>query len=69
MKRLWTVEGKPEVLKVPDATEVHKSMPKYLEKYNTCNGLGAFVIEIKIVKVNKHYAFPLIIPSCTAIFI
>lgn len=60
MRRLWTVEGKPEVLNVPDTSIIFNSMPDYLKPYNTKNGTGAFVIEIKIVKVNKHYAFPLI---------
>ena len=36
-------------------------MPEYLQKYNTNNGIGAFVIEINITAVHKHYAFPLII--------
>ena len=29
--------------------------------FETINGIGAFIIEIKILKVNKHYAFPLIV--------
>jgi len=61
MRRLWTVEGKPEVLNVPDSSIIYKSMPSFLQKYNTKNGVGAFVVEINIVKVNKHYAFPLIV--------
>ena len=61
MKRLWTVEGIPEVLKVPEPDRIHSSLPDYLMKYKTNGGIGAFVIEIKILKVNKHYAFPLIV--------
>ena len=61
MRRLWCVEGKPEVLNVPDSSIVYNSMPNYLEKYNTQNGFGAFIIDIQILKANKHYAFPLII--------
>ena len=61
MRRLWTVEGKPEVLKVVNPEIVYKQMPEYLLPYNTSNGIGAFVVEIKILKANKHYAFPLII--------
>ena len=62
MNRLWTVEGKPEVLTVPNQNEVFNSIPPFLEKYNTSEkGIGAYVIEIKILKANKHYAFPLII--------
>ena len=61
MRRLWTVEGKPEVLSNVDSSIVYSSMPDYLLPFNTKNGIGAFVVEIKIVKVNKHYAFPLIV--------
>ncbi|MBR4378322.1 MAG: hypothetical protein IKP50_05545, partial [Bacilli bacterium] len=61
MNRLWVVEGKPEVLKVPDTNVVWTKMPDYLEEFRTDGGIGAFVIEIKIVKVHKHYAFPLIV--------
>ena len=61
MKRLWTVEGIPEVLNVIDKDKIYKTLPDYLMKYNTKNGIGAFIIEIKILKVNKHYAFPLIV--------
>ena len=60
MNRLWTVEGKPEVLN-HDTSIVYNCMPDYLMKYNTVDGIGAFVIEIQIVKVHKHYAFPLIV--------
>ena len=35
-------------------------MSDYLQKYNTTNGTGAFIFEIKITAVCKHYAFPLI---------
>ena len=61
MRRLWTVEGKPEVLQVPDVNRVWTTLPDYLEPYNTANGVGAFVAEIKITEVRKHYAFPLIV--------
>lgn len=63
MNRLWTVEGMPEVLKVENADKVYSSMPEYLKKYGTTSEdcIGAFVIEILIMKVNKHYAFPIIV--------
>ena len=61
MNRLWCVEGKPEVLKVEEPEKIYNSIPDYLEKYNTITGTGAYVIEIEILKVNKHYAFPLIV--------
>ena len=61
MRRLWCVEGKPEVLNVSDVDKVYNSMPDYLKQYNTQNGFGAFVVEIRILKANKHYAFPLIV--------
>ena len=61
MKRLWTVEGIPEVLKVKEPERIYSSLPDYLQKYNTKDGIGAFIIEIRILKVNKHYAFPLIV--------
>ena len=61
MRRLWTVEGKPKVLKVEDSEKIYSSMPDYLLPFNTKNGKGAFVVEIKIIAVNKHFAFPLIV--------
>lgn len=64
MHRLWTVEGKPEVLNIPDDVKdnVYNNIPEYLTKYTTStSGIGAYVIEISITKVNKHYAFPLIV--------
>lgn len=61
IKRLYTVEGIPEVLIVPDSSKVYSSMPDYLQKYDSNTGIGAFVVEIKILKANKHYALPLIV--------
>jgi len=61
MRRLWCVENKPEVLKVEEPDKIYNSMPENLQKYNTKDGIGAFVVEIKILKANKHYAFPLIV--------
>ena len=71
IKRLYTVEGKPEVLNVTNPETIYKSMPDYLQKYSTKlsspsgydsnNGVGAFVVEIKILKANKHYALPIIV--------
>jgi len=59
MSRLWTVEGKPQPFHNKSINEVYSSIPPSLQKYNTSeNGIGAYVIEIEIVKVNKHYAFP-----------
>ena len=61
IKRVWTVEGKPEVLKGIDSSIVHNHMPDYLLPYNTSNGIGAFIVEIKITAINKHYALPMIV--------
>ena len=47
MARLYTVEGIPEVIK-PEQLNLD-----FLSKQ------GAYIVEIKIIKVNKHYTFPL----------
>ena len=49
MSRLWTVEGKPIV--IPQ----DKLNLEFLSKQ------GAYIVEIEITKINKHYAFPLIV--------
>ena len=49
MARLYTVEGRPEVIK-PNQLNL-----EFLSKQ------GAYIVEIKITKVNKHYPFPLIV--------
>ncbi len=49
MARLKTVKGVPEVI------EPHQLNMKFLST------VDAYVVEIKITKVNKHYAFPLIV--------
>lgn len=49
MARLYTVEGRPEVIK-PEQLNL-----EFLSKQ------GAYIVEIKITKVNKHYPFPLIV--------
>ncbi|KAK8836043.1 hypothetical protein M9Y10_040103 [Tritrichomonas musculus] len=49
MARLYTVEGRPEVIK-----------PKQLN-LSFLSQQGAYIVEIKITKVNKHYPFPLIV--------
>ena len=54
MARLYTVEGKPEVINIPNH-DVINNIPEFLSKYT------AYVVEIEITKVNKHYAFPLIV--------
>lgn len=60
MARLWTVEGKPEVLK--HNGKGYKSIPDYLKKYNSSNtGTGAYIIEISITHVGKHLALPMIV--------
>lgn len=53
MRRLWTVEGVPQVLtyKANSLTTV----PDELKNYS------AYVVEIKITNVGKHYPFPLIV--------
>ena len=53
MSRLYTVEGRPEVLTYSG----HKltSIPPELSIYS------AYIVEIKITKVGKHYPFPLIL--------
>ena len=53
MSRLYTVEGKPEVIEY--SAQNLSSIPPELSKYS------AFIIEIKITKVGKHYPFPLIV--------
>ena len=59
MSRLWTVEGKPKPFHNKNINQIYSSIPPSLQKYNTSeSGIGAYVIEIEIVKVNKHYAFP-----------
>ena len=49
MARLWTVEGKPKVI------EDNQLNMDFLSKQT------AYIVEIKINKVNKHYPFPLIV--------
>lgn len=48
MHRLYTVEGIPEVLK-----------PEQLNM-TFLNNQSEYIVDIRITKVNKHYAFPLI---------
>ena len=49
MARLYTVEGRPEVI------APHQLNLSFLSHQ------GAYIVEIKITKVNKHYPFPLIV--------
>ena len=49
MARLWTVEGVPEVI------------PGDKLNLDFLNKQGAYIVEIEIIKINKHYAFPLIV--------
>ena len=56
-------EGIPEVLKLPEPDRVYSSLPVYWKKYSTQERIGAFIIEKRILKVNKHYAFPLIVQT------
>ena len=53
MSRLYTVEGLPEVIEYHG--EGLTSIPKELEKYS------AYIVDIKITHVGKHYPFPLIV--------
>ena len=53
MSRLYTVEGRPEVLKY--SAQGLTFIPDELKKYS------AYVIEIKITKCHKHYPFSLIV--------
>lgn len=53
MSRLYTVKGKPKVLEYLDSTIVYNEAPKW--------AYDAYVVEIEIVKVNKHYDFPLVV--------
>ncbi len=55
MARLYTVEGKPEVINV---NEVNANRDKFLKDFTD---KGAYIVEIKITKINKHYPFPLIV--------
>ena len=54
MSRLYTVEGKPQVLNKVFANNL-TTIPEELSKYS------AYVIEIRITNVGKHYPFPLIV--------
>ena len=49
MARLYVVKGKPSVI------------PKDHLNLDFLSKQGAYIVEIKILKVNKHYAFPLIV--------
>ena len=49
MARLWTVEGTPKVI------EDEQLNMGFLSKQT------AYIVQIKITKVNKHYPFPLIV--------
>ena len=49
MARLWTVEGTPKVI------EDDQLNMDFLSKQT------AYIVQIKILKVNKHYPFPLIV--------
>ena len=49
MARLWTVEGKPQVI------ESDQLNMEFLSKQT------AYIVQIKITKVKKHYPFPLIV--------
>ena len=53
MRRLWTVEGIPQVLtyKANNLTDIPNEIKSY----------SAYVIEIRITNVGKHYPFPLIV--------
>ena len=53
MSRLYTVEGKPKVLEY-SATNL-TTIPDELSRYS------AYIVEIRITKVEKHYPFPLIV--------
>ena len=55
MKRLYTVEGKPKVI-----------TPEQLNM-DFLSTTSAYVVEIKITKVNKHYPFPLIVQKVNGI--
>ncbi len=55
MRRLYTVEGIPQVIS-PDQLNI-----EFLSKQ------GAYIVEIEISKVNKHYAFPLIVRKVNGI--
>ncbi len=57
MKRLYTVEGKPEVLNTDQCVNF-KHLTDIPDELKT---LSAYVVEIKIVNVDKHYPFPLIV--------
>ena len=41
------------LLEVSITQGFYKTLPNYLQKYNTKNGIGGFIIEIKILKVNR----------------
>ena len=49
MSRLYTVEGKPKVI------QANQLNMEFLSKQS------AYIVEIKVTKVHKHYAFPLLV--------
>ena len=53
MARLYTVEGKPEVIEKSYTN--CSAIPEDFKNYS------AYIVEIKITKVGKHYPFPLIV--------
>ena len=55
MARLYTVEGIPEVINIE---KVNANRDKFLKGFAN---KGAYIVEIKITKINKHYPFPLIV--------
>ena len=55
MARLYTVEGKPQVINVEKVNAKRDEFLKYFRDN------GAYIVEIKITKINKHYPFPLIV--------
>ncbi len=65
MARLYTVEGKPQVINVDSlrgstegSEKVNAKRDEFLKYFQD---KGAYIVEIKITKVNKHYPFPLIV--------
>ena len=63
MDRLKVQGGKPEpiVITRKQSHRIYNRMPSWLKSYNS------FIVEIDIVKVNKHYAFPLILKRKSSI--
>jgi hypothetical protein len=54
ISRLWLVEGKPKPIHFQMGTTILNEIPSFLKEKS------AYVLEIEIEKIGKHFAFPLL---------